>query len=166
VKIGYTKNTLDLHKIEQETRGYPACYYPYNILDWMARGSGHAYAIILLIEDDGEYVGHAIVNYSEMPMRRVSLPCFFISEKKRNAWLTYWFYYQIEGMIKAMFPAGEQVRMTVHVAADDCKWAKHVVEFGKYRKEARLEDYVAGKAYIQYYKLLRGTHENLPEHKN
>ena len=157
--VGVTKNPWDLRIVLNATKtiGHPAAerYYTFDQLYRMTMEDHSSYLLILLLDDDGAYLGHVILNVSELIMGRVRITDFFMA-RRRDPWLLYWFYSQIEILMCELFTEDTKIRMERQLDEQDMKWQTHVEYYGSYIKEAVLREFVKGRNYIQYYKLLKG----------
>lgn len=157
--VGITKNPWELRRIIKSVKaiGHPENdqYYTFDQLYRMTMGNHSGYILILLLDDDGAFYGHALINVSEMLMGRVQIADFFMA-RRGDPWLLYWFYCQVEILICELFTEGTQIRFELQIDEQNTKWQAHVECYGKYAKDAVLREFVKDRTYIQYYKLLKG----------
>lgn len=157
MKIGYTKNLAWLRYIARLTKNdteYQDAHYSYDKLRYMGVDHFGVYVILLCLSDDDKYIGHAILNYSELMMGRVEVITVYISkEYRKNHHIFPKAWKEIEDSIKKL-ARDRQIRLMVHINSERKKFIKVIMRRCGMKRNSVILDYVPEKTYVQLYKLI------------
>ena len=157
MKTGFTKNTEDIRTIVRQTKECEDVYYSFDQLWSMAvEHFGVAYSIFICLEDDGEYVGHYLLNTSEMTMNRLTITAHYILPEKRNYSVFYWFWIQLEKAIEKILKPEQVMRMQLQIEKSNKKLQMHIKEFGNFKRDGILKKFARDKDFVQFYKMIGG----------
>ena len=103
-----------------------------------------------LVMDEDKYVGHCLIDYSQLIQKRAEIDVLYIDKKYRSPFWLLGIWFKLEEELKRI---GVK-RLQVHAVVEEVKWRKTLEYICGFKEECIRKEYAWGRDYVLLYQLL------------